>query len=124
MRVSQFLMIVPVLVQVMLTVALFVPLWRERLTGTQGGRFAAVYRAQFELPVLFYVASLFAYAMRLVDAGVLFLALLFVLSQIVEAVSALAIGKGSVCNGAAFVAALAVIGMWAKIAAHFAFAGF
>ena len=124
MRVSQCLIIVPVLVQVLLTLVLFAPNWRERLSGKGEGRFADVYRAQFELPVLFYAAALFAYAMRLVDAGILFLALLFVLSQIVEVVSALAIENSSARSAAAWVAALAVLGMWAKIAAHFAFAGF
>lgn len=124
MRVSQFLIIVPALVQVLLTLVLFVPYWRERLSAKDGGRFADVYRAQFELPVLFYAAVLFAYAMRLVDAGILFLALLFVLSQIVEVVSVLAIENSSVRTAAAWVAALAVLGLWAKIAAHFAIAGF
>ena len=124
MRVSQFLIILPVLAQVLLTLALFVSYWRERLSGVEGGRFAEVYRAQFELPVLFYAAVLFAYAMRLVDAGILFLAVLFVLSQIVEAVSALAIENSSLRSASAWVAALAVFGVWAKIAAHFAFAGF
>jgi MAPEG family protein len=128
MRVSQFLIVVPALVQVMLTLVLFVPSWRERLgrgpAGPSGGRYTDVYRAQFELPVLFYAAALFAYAMRLVDPWLLFLAVLFVLAQIVEAVSALAFGNRSARSVAVCVAALAALGMWVNIAAHFAVAGF
>lgn len=128
MRVSQFLIVVPVLVQVMLTMVLFVPHWRKRpgggLGASSGGRFTDLYRAQFELPVLFYAAALFAYAMRLVDQWTLFLAVLFMLAQIVDAVSALALGNRVARSVAVCVAALAALGMWIKIAAHFAVAGF
>jgi len=124
MRVSQFLIILPVALQVIVTFILFGFHWRTRLAGEGSNRFTEVYRAQFELPVLFYGAALFGYAMRIIDPWHLFFAVLFVLAQVTEAGGVLVLNSGGVRTAAVLVAAFAVLGMWLMIAAHFSVAGF
>jgi len=105
MRMAQNLILLPVLVQVMLTFAVMILLVRARarsmrergqgiedmaLAGeadwsTAARRVSASFRNQFELPVLFYVACAFALAMRAVDVWFFALAWLFVASRVAHA---------------------------------------
>ena len=106
MRMAQNLILLPVLVQVALTFVILILLARARARSMRergqaiedmalasdadwsaaARRVAASFRNQFELPVLFYMACLFALAMRAVDVWLFALAWLFVASRIAHAV--------------------------------------
>ncbi|MBU2581907.1 MAG: hypothetical protein KJ622_09335 [Alphaproteobacteria bacterium] len=124
MRVSQFLVIVPVLAQALLGIAVaglhFYREWRS----AAGDRLSALYRAQFELPVLFYAGSLFAYAMRIVDERVLFFAMLFVLAQLAGCLAGLLFESDNAAAAASLLSVLAAAGLWAMIGLHFFNSGF
>ncbi len=124
MRVSQFLMIVPVLLQAVLTLAVSAFYWHRQMTGAVGDRLASTYRAQFDLPVLFYAGSLFAYAMRIVDVRILIFATLFALAQSIGVASGLRLDSGKGQAVANLASVLAVAGLWAMIALHFFHSGF
>ncbi|MDX2258453.1 MAG: MAPEG family protein [Hyphomicrobiaceae bacterium] len=141
---SQLLIFLPLLAQVTLTLAILVALGFARvrdltarkvhpdkvaLAGPEAWsegpqKLAACYRNQLELPVLFYVAGLFAFSARLVDAVLLGAAFVFVASRFVHA--AIHIGPNRVRpRFYAFlvgVAALAV--MWARLAMSVVSTGF
>ena len=105
MRMSQNLILLPVLAQVLLTLLLLVrlPVVRSRSMRENRQRLedmalaaptdwnraaqkvANSYASQFELPVLFYVVSLAALVTRMVDLPMLGLAALFVLSRLAHA---------------------------------------
>ncbi|KUO58379.1 MAG: hypothetical protein APF80_05660 [Alphaproteobacteria bacterium BRH_c36] len=124
MRVSQFLIIVQVMVQVALGLVVAGLFWWRRSSASGDGRLDEAYRGQFELPVLFYAGSLFAFAMRIVDERILFFATLFALAQVTGAVFGLLLRneKGQAVAGLVSVFAAAVL--WVMIAAHFVNSGF
>lgn len=144
MRVSQTLILIPVLMQVGLTLCLFPFLFlrRARSMKERGQRpndialandgdwsedarkLANNYKSQFELPVLFYVIALFAYALRLVDVWMLGLAVVFAVSRIVHTL--IHVGPnvvlprlGAFTIGYAAVIAMTVLLFWRVIAAGF-----
>lgn len=122
MRVSQFLIVVPVLAVVGIGFAVIaVDTWR-RLRGESGlGR---AYQAQFELPVLFYAGCLFAHGFRLVDEYVLGAAVMFVIAHFAQSLLQV---HGSNAQGGlwARTAGLVSLGVvWSVVAAHFLVAGF
>lgn len=104
MRLDQNLILVPVLAQVALTLVVAVMMLRarQRSIRDRGQRLRDIalataadwnedarkaannYTSQFELPVLFYVASLFALVTRSVDLLLMILALAFVATRIVH----------------------------------------
>lgn len=115
MRVSQLLLIVPVLIQAVLSIAVCLLYWLEQWKRQPFDGLAGVYRAQFELPLLFYAASLFAYALRIVDVRLLFFATLFAVSQATATVVALRSQEAATSTAAQFASVLAVGGLWAMI---------
>lgn len=124
MRVSQFLIVVPLLMQAVLSLMVVAIYWRRRLLGAPHERLAACYRSQFELPVLFYAGALSAFAMRIVDEWVLFFGMLFVLSEAVVIVAMLALESRKVQVSASLVAVTAAAMLWATIALQFIHSGF
>lgn len=135
MRLDQTLILIPVLAQVLLTVIVLVLLGRARAQSMRERRqrmddvalatatdwnesarkLANNYANQFETPVLFYVAALFALVTRTVDVALMLLALLFVASRIAH--TAIHIGANRVQpRFTAFLVGLgAVTAMWALI---------
>ncbi|MBU1212885.1 MAG: hypothetical protein KJ587_16670 [Alphaproteobacteria bacterium] len=124
MRVSQFLIIVPVLVQVALALLVAGLCWWRSSRSSGSGRLDAAYRAQFELPVLFYAGSLFAFAMRIVDERILFFATLFALAQVTGAVFGLLLRNENGQAVAGLVSVFAAAALWVMIAAHVVNSGF
>lgn len=144
MRVSQNLIFVPVFALVLLTLFVLLALWRARtkwlmvtktpaqdlalssdkITSELAQKLANNYKNLFELPVLFYVACVFAYTARLVDGWMLGLAVLFVITRYAHTI--VHVGKNWVLGR--FYAALAscvVVGaMWVLLMWRVAAAGF
>ena len=140
----QNLILIPVLAQILLTLVILamLPVARRRSMierrqrmqdmalaaktdfNAQAQKIAACFSNQFELPVLFYVATAFALITRSVDAWMLGLATVFVLSRIAHAI--VHIGPNIVAwRFAAYaVGLLALIGMWARLALAIYTAGF
>jgi hypothetical protein len=137
--VNQVAILYPVLVQVLLTVVVYLLLLtaRARAIGAAGrqrgggdiamGRFpwpddaekrAHNQRNQFELPVLFYAAAAFALIVDAVDVMMVDLAWAFVLSRIVHA--AIHLGPNKVrWRGPAFILGfLIVTAMWVNLFLH------
>lgn len=124
MRVSQYLMIVPVLLQAALALAVAGLYWWRSWKASAGVELTESYRAQFELPVLFYAGGFFAYAMRIVDERVLFFATLFALAQVTGVVFGLFFRNENGQIATALVSVFAAAAMWVMIAAHFFNSGF
>jgi hypothetical protein len=143
-RVSQLLIFIPLFAQVTLTLAILVALGTARardlterklhpdkiaLAGPEAWsegpqKLAASYRNQFELPLLFYVACLFAFQARFIDMSFLVLASLFVVSRVVHA--AIHIGPNRVRpRFYAFLAGLLMLAaMWGLLAYQIVTRGF
>lgn len=101
MRVAQTLILLPVLAQVLLTFMVLIAMGiaRRKSLASKGLGIEDValatdadwdiqarkcsnnYKNQFELPVLFYVVCVFAFAARMVDTWMLALAVAFVLTR-------------------------------------------
>ncbi|MEZ5844904.1 MAG: MAPEG family protein [Hyphomicrobiaceae bacterium] len=135
MRISQNLILVPVLVQVALTFAVMFMMGFARSRSMRSRRqqmqdmalataddwteeaakCANSFKNQFELPVLFHVCCLFALVTRNVDAVLFSLAALFALSRIAHA--AIHIGPNIVAwrFSAYLVGALLLMVMWALL---------
>ncbi len=132
MVLSQSLILLAVFAQVVLTLAVLVVLGKRRSTflrhtgkGIQELALAEDkdwdepcirarknFQSQFELPVLFYVVCLFAYALRQVDLLFLVLASVFVASRIghtVIHVTSNIVARRATCW---FLGLFAVVGMW------------
>lgn len=124
MRVSQLLIIVPVLAQVALSLAVCALYWWRQWSNSDSEPLRTAYRAQFELPVLFYAGSLFAYAVRIVDVGILFFAMLFALAQTASVITGLKWANPKVQFTADALSVLAVAALWFMIARYFFFSGF
>lgn len=124
MRFTQYLIVIPVLAQVAVTLTVWCAHWLAELRGSKIGALASANKKQFELPLLFYSASAFAYSFRLVDEWQLLMALGFVLSFTLATSLEVFSGNHTVVAVILAIAALAVAGMWISIAAHFASAGF
>jgi len=144
MRIAQNLILLPVFVQVLLTMALLPLLafararsMRDRgqspqdmaLAGktdwnVESQKIAASFANQFELPVLFYVAAAFALITRMVDTWMLALASLFVILRIVHA--AIHVGPNVVAWRSTVFAlgAATVVTMWLLLVVRIAQAGF
>jgi hypothetical protein len=123
-RVSQFLIFVPVLMQVSVSLLVTARYWQHWLSGGFDEVIADCYRAQFEMPVLFYGAALSAFALRIVDERFLFFAALFAFAEGVGAVALLAFSNKSLRASSSLAAALAAAALWGIIALHFVFSGF
>ncbi|MDX2158148.1 MAG: MAPEG family protein [Hyphomicrobiaceae bacterium] len=131
--------LLPVVVQVALTVAVLVAMGPARAASMrekgqrlsdrdvtlgrndwsdQAIKLANSYRNQFELPVLFYAVVAYALQTSAVDMVLVALAWVFAVSRIVHA--AIHIGPNVVAwRGAAFLIGLvALIAMWTKLALH------
>ncbi|MCH9808367.1 MAG: hypothetical protein K0U74_11595 [Alphaproteobacteria bacterium] len=124
MRVSQLLILIPVFVQVILTLMVFAVCWRRRSAGPSGDQLAGLYGSLFQLPVLFYVATAFAFSMRAIDERMLLAAMAFVVAQLVEVTMAIGSGSGggnSLCMAASGVA---VATMWGLIGLQLFASGF
>ncbi len=129
--------LVPVLVQVALTLGVLVALGpararalREKCVGLddrdlalgrvvwseQATKVANNYRNQFELPVLFYAAVAFALQTGAVDALMVTLAWIFAVSRLAH--TAVHIGPNRIAwrGGAFLVGMLALVVMWVRIA--------
>ena len=144
MRVAQALILIPVFFQAALTLCILALLWVERVRWMKSQRIrpndvalagASVWseRAQklsnnysnlLELPVLFYVCSLAALSLRMVDLWMLVLAGAFVVSRLVH--SAIHIGPNWVLqrfyaalSSMIFVSMMWVLLMWRVAAAGF-----
>lgn len=135
MRLDQNLILLPVLAQVILTFAVLVMMGRARAQSMRERRqkmndvalatatdwnenarkLANNYANQFELPVLFYVACLFALVTRSVDIALMVLALVFVASRIAH--TAIHIGANRVMpRFTAFLVGVgALMGIWLLI---------
>lgn len=124
MRVSQYLIVIPVLAQVAVTLTVWVTHWLAEAKGSNTPSLTAAKNQQFELPLLFYTACAFAYSFRLVDEWQLLLALGFVLALALGMLRGAYSAKPATLRASLALAALAVTAMWLKIAAHFATAGF
>ncbi|MDX2288071.1 MAG: MAPEG family protein [Hyphomicrobiaceae bacterium] len=144
MRTSQLLILVPMLMQVALTLTVLVMLGiaRDRdlkqrglrpddialaapeAWGEDARKLAASYKNQFELPLLFFAACLFAHTARLVDFWLLLLAMIFAVSRMAHA--AIHVGPNRVMPRfyAFLVGLVAVALMWALLAARVAGSGF
>lgn len=142
-RMSQNLIVLPVLAQVLLTLVVLVLMGpararsmranRQRLEDMslaadkdwdeQARKVSNNFKNQFELPVLFYVVCLFALATRMVDMAFFALAWVFVLSRIAH--SAIHIGPNVVAwRGTAYLVGFAaLILMWAILAWRIAASG-
>ncbi|MGH1418506.1 MAG: MAPEG family protein [Hyphomicrobiaceae bacterium] len=132
MSVSQSLVFLPIFAQVFLTMSVLVALGLRRssflrhtgkgiqelaLANDEDWDVACTkarknFQSQFELPVLFYVFCLTAYALRQVDLLLLVLAGVFVVSRIGHSVIHLT--SNIVARRAAywFIGLFAVVGMW------------
>lgn len=124
MRVSQYLIIIPVLAQVIVTLAVCAAHHVNSFQGRSNDHLKKTYSEQFELPVLFYAASAFAYAFRIIDEWQLAFALLFVVAHMVHTILGSAGMSTTTRHTASLLAVLAVASMWFKIAMHFAQSGF
>ncbi|PPD27174.1 MAG: hypothetical protein CTY20_13190 [Hyphomicrobium sp.] len=135
MRIDQNLILLPVIAQVILTFAVLVMMGRARAQSMRERRqkmddvalatatdwnenarkLANNYANQFETPVLFYVACLFALVTRSVDVALMVLALVFVASRIAH--TAIHIGANRVTPRftAFLVGVAALMGMWALL---------
>ena len=140
---SQNLIVLPVLAQVLLTLVVLVLMgparsrsMRERRQRLEDMALAAEkdwneaarkvannFKNQFELPVLFYVVCLFALATRTVDTALFVLACVFVLSRIAH--TAIHIGPNVVAwRGTAYLVGFAaLILMWVLLAWRIAASG-
>ncbi len=136
MRLDQTLILLPVLAQVLLTVAVLILMGRARGRdlarsrrsfqdvalatdadwGEAARKAANNYKNQFELPVLFYAVCLFALVTRSVDPWMMLLALLFVASRVAH--TWIHLGTNVVLHrGIAFLAGLVVLlFMWLMVA--------
>lgn len=143
MRVSQFLIVVPMLAQIALILgvgagALLGRVFsREgdcRLNGGDGGsspigRWKLAFNERLGLPLLFLLSGLLAYSLRLIDERVLFVASVFVFADGAAAVLRI-LARGPSCRAerrvaaAQFVGLLAIAALSAIIAAHFVRSGF
>lgn len=123
MRVSQFVMIVPMLLQAVLGLAVAASYFHREWSGGAGKRLAGAYRAQFELPVLFYAGSLVAYAMRIVDERIIFFAMLFALAQVAGTAASLS-GRDTPTAAASLVSVFSAAGLWTMIGLYFFKSGF
>ncbi len=124
MRVTQYLIVVPILAQVAVTLTVWCTHWLAEIRGLKTAALENANKKQFELPLLFYSAVAFAYSFRLVDEWQLLMALGFVLSFAIATSLEVFSGNHAVAAVILAIAALAVTGMWIRIAAHFATAGF
>ncbi len=144
MRVSQALILIPVFVQVLLTLFVLVLLFVERVRSMkerrqrpddvalaaptdwseQAQKLRNNYGNLLELPMLFYVVALFALSLRLVDVWMLGLAVAFVLSRIVH--TFIHIGQNSVLPRfyAVLVSMILVGAMWVLLMWRVAASGF
>lgn len=143
LRMSQNLIVLPVLAQVLLTLAVLVLMGRARARSMRSNRqrledmslatdkdwdenarkASNNFKNQFELPVLFYVVCLFALATRMVDMAFFALAWVFVLSRIAH--TAVHIGPNVVAwRGTAYLVGFAaLILMWALLTWRIAASG-
>lgn len=141
---AQNLIVLPVAAQVLLTVTVLIVMARARSRSQKERgqdmqdlalatsadwnppalKAANNYKNLFEMPVLFFTASAFALITRTVDAWMLGLAWLFVLSRvthtIVHVTSNIVMWRGSVF----IVGVAAVVLMWALIVWRISIAGF
>ena len=143
MRVSQHLILLPLFVQVALTLGVLFALWWTRtrfllknrispqkaalsadLWPEQAQKLANNFKNLFEIPVLFFMAALFAHSARQVDDTFLVLAVMFVLSRIAHTV--IHVGPNWVAPrfyvslaGAVIVAVMWVLLFWRVAAAGF-----
>lgn len=133
MRVSQFLIFLPLAIEAALAALVAVAVWLSALQGVDRSRsqdsLGRALSERFELPVLFYSGALTAYAMRLVDLEVMVFATLFVIADIVATVARTGPGVRQTWGGrllaiAQLVALAAVVGIWGRLAMHFVEAGF
>lgn len=142
-RMSQNLIVLPVLAQVLLTFAVLVLMGRARSRSMRANRqrledmslatdkdwdenarkASNNFKNQFELPVLFYVVCLFALATRMVDMVFFALAWVFVLSRIAH--TAVHLGPNVVAwRGTVYLVGFAaLIGMWALLTWRIAASG-
>jgi len=144
MRVSQNLIFIPVMVQVVLTFAVLITMAiaRRRTLSEKDVSLKDVslvsddfwhdwarqcsnnYKNQFELPVLFYAVCAFALITRQVDSVFLGLALLFVLTRLVHAIVHLT-HNDIMWRGTSFlVGFVLLVAMWVMLFVRIAAAGF
>ena len=143
MRMAQNLILIPVLVQVLLTFAVLLVMGAARYRSAREARKSAqdyalatnadwsehaqqcanCFRNQFELPVLFYAVCLFALVTRNVDAWLLAGASLFALSRIAHAVVHMSSNVVSIRASAYLIGAALLLGLWLMLTWRVAAAG-
>lgn len=143
MRISQNVILIPVLVQVALTLVVMVLMgaarsrsMRERHKRMQDIALASNddwtdeavqcannFKNQFELPVLFYVCCLFALVTRMVDAWLFALACLFVLTRIAHTLIHVTSNVVSRRFAAYLAGAALLLAMWLMLGWRVAVAG-
>lgn len=129
---AQNLIFIPVFAQVVLTLCVLFALWWVRVSYSKRHRIhpqklalncdpiasplahklANNYSNLFELPVLFFAASAFAYCARMVDDLMLGLAVAFVISRVAHSVIHIGPNRVLVRFGAALASAVIVAAMW------------